>query len=393
MMTSNLKPQTIEKSSMIYLDYQSTSPIDPRVFKKMEPYIKQWFGNPHSEHVFGWKSAEAIDRTQQLIASLIGAEPSEILFTSGATESNNLAIQGIVHGNRFRSKNIITTAIEHKCVLSTSLAMKKYGCSVEIVPVEKNGIVDVGKIESAITENTLIVSVMLANNEIGTIQPIKKIGDLCSKRGITFHVDAAQAIGKIPINAKEMNIDLLSISGHKIYGPKGIGALYVSHHCPARIEPIIFGGAQQNNLRAGTVPTFLCVGLGEACRIAQEEIEKDNAHNLSLRDILIKKLLIQFPDLVVNGDLQHRISGNLNIQLPGVDSDALVTSLQDKVAFSTGAACNAGIVEPSYVLTALGLGIDEINSSIRLGFGRFTSHEDVILGTKLISEKAAQLRV
>lgn len=355
--------------------------------------MKQWFGNPHSEHVFGWKSAEAVDRTQQLIASLLEAEPSEILFTSGATESNNLAIQGIIHGNSSKSKHIITTAIEHKCVLNTSLAMKEYGCSVDIVPVGRNGIVDVGKIESTITENTLIISVMLANNEIGTIQPIKKIGDLCNKRGITFHVDAAQAIGKIPINVKEMNIDLLSISAHKIYGPKGIGALYVSHNCPSKIEPILFGGAQQNNLRAGTVPTFLCVGLGEACRLAQEEMEKDNAHTLSLRNTLIEKLRVYFPDLVINGDLQHRISGNLNVQLPGVDSDALVTSLQDKVALSTGAACNAGIAEPSYVLTALGLGIDEINSSIRLGFGRFTSHEDVNLGAELISEKAIQIRV
>ena len=360
----------------------------------MEPYMKQWFGNPHSEHVFGWKSAEAVDGARKLIASLIDAESSEILFTSGGTEANNLAIQGVVLGcHEARTKHIITTSIEHKCVLNTAFAMKKYGCSVDIVPVEKNGIVDVASIESALAEDTLMISVMLVNNEIGTIQPIKKVGEICNEKGITFHVDATQAIGKIPINTKEMNIDLLSISGHKIYGPKGIGALYMSHHCPARIEPIIFGGAQQNNLRAGTVPTFLCVGLGEACRIAQEEMEKDNAHNLSLRDILIKKLLIQFPDLVVNGDLQHRISGNLNIQLPGVDSDALVTSLQDKVAFSTGAACNAGIVEPSYVLTALGLGIDEINSSIRLGFGRFTSHEDVILGTKLISEKVSQLRV
>ena len=377
---------------MIFLDYQSTSPLDPRVVEKMQPYMTRWFGNPHSEHIFGWKSAEAIDKAQELIASTIGAEPSEILFTSGATESNNLAIQGILRNNKSESKHFVTTSIEHKCVLNTALAMREYGCLVDMVPVEKNGIVNVGKIESALTKDTVMVSVMFVNNEIGTIQPIKEIGELCNKKGITFHVDAAQAIGKVPIDVKEMEIDLLSISGHKVYGPKGIGALYISHYYSSKIEPIIFGGAQQNNLRAGTVPAFLCAGLGEACRIADEEMEKNRTHYLLLRDTLIDKLRDHSPDLVINGDLNQRIPGNLNIQLPGVDSDALVTALQDKVAFSTGAACNAGIVEPSYVLAALGLNIDQINSSIRLGFGRFTSLEEINRATDLISEKAAQIK-
>ena len=377
---------------MIFLDYQSTSPLDPRVVEKMEPYMMQWFGNPHSEHIFGWKSAEAIDKAQELIASLIGAEPSEILFTSGATESNNLAIQGILRNNKSKSKHLVTTSIEHKCVLNTALAMRKYGCLVDIVPVEKNGIIDAGKIESALTKDTVMVSVMLVNNEIGTIQPVREIGELCSKKGIAFHVDAAQAIGKVPINVEEMKIDLLSISGHKVYAPNGIGALYVSHCYSSKIEPIIFGGAQQNNLRAGTVPAFLCAGLGEACRIAEEEMEEDREHSLLLQNTLIEKLSTHFPGLVINGDLLKRIPGNLNIQLPGVDSDALVTALQDKVAFSTGAACNAGIVEPSYVLAALGLNIDEINCSIRLGFGRFTSLEEVNSAIDLISEKAIQIR-
>ncbi|MCY3624446.1 MAG: cysteine desulfurase family protein [Candidatus Dadabacteria bacterium] len=377
---------------MIFLDYQSTSPLDPRVVEKMQPYMTRWFGNPHSEHIFGWKSAEAIDKAQELIASIIGAEPSEILFTSGATESNNLAIQGLLRNNKSRSKHLVISSIEHKCVLNTARAMRKYGCLVDVVPVEKNGIVDIKKIESTLTKDTVIVSVMLVNNEIGTIQPIREIGELCNKKGIAFHVDAAQAVGKVPINVKEMKIDLLSISGHKVYGPKGIGALYVSHHYSSKIEPIIFGGAQQNNLRAGTVPAFLCAGLGEACRIADEEIEKDRTHNLLLRNALIDKLRTHFPGLVINGDLNQRIPGNLNIQLPGVDSDALVTMLQDKVAFSTGAACNAGIVEPSYVLAALGLSIDEINCSIRLGFGRFTSLEEVNRAIDLISEKAIQIR-
>ncbi len=358
----------------------------------MQPYMTRWFGNPHSEHIFGWKSAKAIDKAQELIASIIEAEPPEILFTSGATESNNLAIQGILRNNKSKSKHLVTTSIEHKCVLNTALAMRKSGCMVDIVPVEKNGIVDVQKIESALTKDTVIVSVMLVNNEIGTIQPVREIGELCSEKGIAFHVDAAQATGKVPINVKEMKIDLLSISGHKVYGPKGIGALYISRHYSSKIEPIIFGGTQQNNLRAGTVPAFLCAGLGEACRIADEEMEKDRERNLLLRDTLIGKLHTHFPDLVINGDLNQRIPGNLNIQLPGVDSDALVTALQDKVAFSTGAACNAGIVEPSYVLTALGLSIDEINNSIRLGYGRFTSLEEVNRAIDLISEKAIQVR-
>ncbi len=377
---------------MIFLDYQSTSPLDPRVVEKMQPYMTRWFGNPHSEHIFGWKSAEAIDKAQELVASIIGAEPAEILFTSGATESNNLAIQGILRNNKSESKHFVTTSIEHKCVLNTALAMRKYGCLVDMIPVEKNGIIDIEKIESALTKDTFMVSVMLVNNEIGTIQPVREIGELCSKKGITFHVDAAQAIGKVSINVKEMKIDLLSISGHKVYGPKGIGALYISHHYFSKIEPIIFGGTQQNNLRAGTVPMFLCAGLGEACRIANEEMEKDQAHNLLLRNVLIDRLRTSFPGLVINGDLQQRIPGNLNIQLPGVDSDALVTALQDKIAFSTGAACNAGIVEPSYVLTALGLNIDEINNSIRLGYGRFTSLEEVNRAIDLISEKAIQIR-
>ena len=280
---------------MIFLDYQSTSPLDPRVIERMEPYMMKWFGNPHSEHIFGWKSAEAIDQAQKSIASLIGAEPSEILFTSGATESNNLAIQGILRNKKFKLKHFITTSIEHKCVLNTALAMRKYDCLVDIVPVEKNGIVDVRKIESALTKDTVMVSVMLVNNEIGTIQPVREIGELCSKRNITFHVDAAQATGKVLINVKEMKIDMLSISGHKAHGPKGIGALYVSHHYSSKIEPIIFGGSQQNNLRAGTVPAFLCAGLGEACRIAKEEMEKDQEHNLLLRDTLIGKLRTHFP--------------------------------------------------------------------------------------------------
>ena len=377
---------------MIFLDYQSTTPIDPRVVAIMEPYMTQWFGNPHSEHIFGWKSVEAIDRAQKLIASSIDAEPSEILFTSGATESNNLAIQGILRKNKSKLKHLVTTSIEHKCVLNTALAMKKYGCPVDLIPVEKNGIIDIGKIESALSKNTVMVSVMLVNNEIGTVQPVREIGELCSKKNITFHVDAAQAVGKVPINVKEMKIDLLSISGHKIYAPKGIGALYISHRYSSEIEPIIFGGAQQNNLRAGTVPAFLCAGLGEACRIADEEMDKDQTHNLLLRDALTDKLRAQFPGLVINGDPNQRIPGNLNIQLPGIDSDALVTALQDKVAFSTGAACNAGIIEPSYVLAALGLNIDQINNSIRLGFGRFTSLEEINRAADLISEKAVQIK-
>jgi cysteine desulfurase len=376
----------------IYLDHHATTPPDPRVVVAMQPYLGRSFGNPHSEHVLGWEAADAVDRAAGAVADLIGAAPGEIIFTSGATEANNLAIQGVARSAARRGNQIVTTAIEHKCVLNTALTLRKWGFRVDVVPVQPNGIVDPDAVARALGDDTALVSVMLANNEIGTIQRIAEIGALCKERGIAFHTDAAQGAGKVPIDVMEIDIDLLSISGHKLYGPKGIGALYVSRHCPVPLEPLIIGGAQQNGLRAGTVPTFLCVGFGEACRIAAAELETDKVHSLALRDAFLSALKRRFPDMVVNGDLEQRLPGNLNLRLPGVDADSLLTALQGKLAASTGSACNAGLIEPSYVLGALGLTLDEVNSSVRFGFGRFTSLEEVEGAAELLAKKAAALR-
>jgi cysteine desulfurase len=376
----------------IYLDYQATTPTDPRVAAAMLPYLEEAFGNPHSEHAFGWEAAEAVDRAAAAVASLIGAAAGEIVFTSGATEASNLAIQGVARSARRRGDHIVTTAIEHKCVLATALSLRKQGFAVDIVPVKSNGIVDLDVLAATLRDDTALVSVMLANNEIGTVQPIAEIGALCRERGIVFHTDAAQAVGKLSIDVDELDVDLLSLSAHKLYGPKGIGALYVSRHCPVPLEPLIIGGAQQNGLRAGTVPTFLCAGLGVACQIAEAELEADRRHSLSLRDAFLATLRERFPRVIVNGDLDHRLSGNLNVRLPGVDAESLLTALHGKLAASTGSACNTGLVEPSYVLQAIGLGLEEVNSSIRFGFGRFTSIDDVDRVADLLADKAATLR-
>lgn len=372
----------------IYLDYQATTPLDPRVRAAMLPYLEGEFGNPHSEHVFGWEAAEAVDEAAKGVAGLIGAAAGEIVFTSGATEANNLAIRGVTQSDGRRGNHVVTTAIEHKCVLNTVLSLRKWGFAVDVVPVERSGRMELAAVRAALRDDTALVSVMMANNEVGTVQPIAEIGALCRERGIVFHTDAAQAVGKLSIDVAELNVDLLSLSGHKLYGPKGIGALYVSRHCPAPLEPLILGGAQQQGLRAGTVPPFLCVGLGEACRIAGAELERDRAHCEALRDALWSGLSARIPGLVVNGDMDHRLPGNLNVLFPNADADSLLSALQGKIAASTGSACNAGLIEPSYVLLALGLSLEEANSSIRFGFGRFTSINDVERATDLLANKA-----
>ena len=375
-------------TNRIYLDYQATTPLDPRVRTAMLPYLGDRFGNPHSEHVFGWEAAEAVDDAARNVAGLIGAAAGEIVFTSGATEANNLAVQGIARSDDRRGNHVVTTAIEHKCVLNTALSLHKWGFTVEVVPVDRRGRVDPAALRAALRDDTALVSVMMANNEVGTVQPIGEIGALCRERGIVFHTDAAQTVGKLPVDVGELDVDLLSISGHKLYGPKGVGALYVSRQCPAALEPLIIGGAQQHGRRAGTVPTFLCVGLGEACRIAGEEFEQDRGHCEALRDGFWSVLSSRVPDAVINGDSERLLPGNLNVLLPGSDADSLLSSLQGQIAASTGSACNAGLIEPSYVLLALGLTLDEANSSIRFGFGRFTSMEEAVRAADLIADKA-----
>lgn len=379
-------------SDWIYLDYQATTPLDPRVQAAMAPYLTESFGNPHSNHAFGWEAADAVEKAASAVASLLGASPGEILFTSGATEANNLAIQGIARSEHRRGDHIVTSAIEHKCVLNTLLALCKQGFRVDVVPVGRNGVVDLEAVASKLGEDTALVSIMLANNEIGTVQPIAQIGNLCRERGIVFHTDAAQAVGKLPVDVNDLNVDLLSLSGHKLYGPKGIGALYVSRQSPTPIEPLIYGGFQQQGLRGGTVPTFLCVGLGEASKIAETAIETDREHCLALREAFLTVLRSRMPEIVVNGDLTHRLPGNLNIRFQGVDAESLLNALKGKIAASTGAACNAGLIEPSYVLLALGLSNEEANSSIRFGFGRESTMEEVHQAAARLAEKAITLR-
>ncbi len=377
----------------IYLDYQATTPVDPRVVEAMLPYITGGFGNPHSEHSFGWQAYDAIERATEYVADLIGSATGEIIFTSGATEANNIAIQGVTRSSTRRGSHVLTSAIEHKSVLNTVLSLSNIGCEVQVVPVSNKGLIDTEHVVSCLRDDTILVSVGLANNEIGTIQPISELAALCRERGIVMHTDAAQAVGKIPIDVVELNVDLMSFSGHKLYGPKGIGTLYVSHHCPVVLEPLILGGAQQQGLRAGTMPTFLCVGLGEACRIANAEIETDQTNIRRLRERFLSVLYEHFDDLVINGTLKQRIEGNLNIQFPGLDAEAMLSSLQGRIAASTGSACNTGLMEPSHVLKALNLSLDSMASSVRIGFGRFLNEDDVTTAAELIVEKAKVLRM
>jgi cysteine desulfurase len=361
----------------IYLDYQASTPLDRAVGDAMRPYLDGWVGNPHSDHAFGWPAASIVEDARTAVADLIGADSGEIVITSGATEANNLALRGLIHSAPRHRDHVVVTAIEHKCVLTSALSLQEHGFHIDVVPPEPNGIVDPGRIERALGDGTALVSVMLANNEIGTLQPIAEIAELCRARGIVAHTDAAQAVGKIPVDVLSLGVDLLSLSGHKIYGPQGIGALYISRECPVALHPLMLGGAQQDGRRAGTVPVMLCAGLAAACKIAGERMTADHAHALRLRTLFLDALRLEFPNLTVNGDLEKRLAGNLNIRLPGCDADSLLARLRGQLAASTGSACNSGLIEPSYVLLALGLTLHEANSSIRFGFGRFTTAAEI----------------
>jgi cysteine desulfurase len=306
----------------IYLDYQASTPLDPAVGAAMRPYLDGWVGNPHSDHAFGWQAASIVEDAREAVADLIGADSGEIVITSGATEANNIALRGLVHAVPRRRDHVVVTAIEHKCVLESALSLRENGFLVDIVPVEPDGIVDPARIGRVLTDNTALVSVMLANNEIGTLQPVAEIGSLCRSRGIVLHTDAAQAVGKISVDVIELGVDILSLSGHKIYGPQGIGALYISRDCPVDLRPLLLGGVQQDGRRAGTVPVMLCAGLAAACRIADERMTDDRAESLRLRILLLDALRAAFPSLSVNGDLEKRLPGNLNIRLPGTTQTA-----------------------------------------------------------------------
>ena len=382
----------------IYLDNQSSTPLDPRVLEAMLPYFTEQFGNPHSEsHVYGHNAMAAIEAARGEVARLIGADPREIVFTSGATESNNLALKGAAHfarahpvGDKVRD-HLIAMTTEHKCVLESAAALEREGFAVSYLPVEPSGLVSPDRLAAAITDRTLLVSVMAAHNEIGVIQPLDEIGALCRSRGVLFHTDAAQAAGKIPLDVEAMKIDLMSISGHKIYGPKGVGALYVRRRPRVRLLPLIDGGGQERGLRSGTLPTPLCVGLGRAAELARAEMGEEAPRVQQLRDRLYAHLRRRIPDLQVNGELEHRLPGNLNFSVPGITASALIEACQS-VAMSTGSACTSASVEPSYVLRALGLPDDRANASIRLGLGRFTTATEVDFAAEAIAAAVSRLR-
>lgn len=361
----------------IYLDYQATTPCDPRVVEKMLPYFTEKFGNPHSRnHAYGWEAEEAVEQAREQVAAIIGADAKEIIFTSGATESNNLAIKGVAQFYKDKKDHIVTVVTEHKCVLDTCRHLEQEGFKVTYLPVKPNGLIDLAELEAVVTDKTAIVSVMGVNNEIGVIQPLAEIGAICRKKGAFFHTDCAQAVGKIPLDVNAMNIDLMSISGHKIYGPKGIGALYVRRRPRVRIVPMINGGGQERGMRSGTLATPLCVGLGEACAIAQAEMGAEAERLRGMRDRLLGGLKQRLPEIYVNGDLDNRVAGNINISFAFVEGEGLMMGVKD-LAVSSGSACTSASLEPSYVLRALGLDAEMAHTSLRFGLGRFTTQEDI----------------
>ncbi len=381
----------------IYLDYQATTPVDARVMETMTPYFTEMFGNPHStSHAYGWEARDAVEVARQQIAQMINADPREIVFTSGATESNNMAIKGV--GRFFDGRNgkakshMIAPVTEHKCVLESLKYLEKHGAEITWLPVDSDGLIDPAQIADAIRDDTALVSVMHVNNEIGVIQPIAEIGVICRERGVYLHTDAAQSAGKTPIDVAAMNVDLLSLSGHKMYGPMGIGALYVRRKPRVRLEPLMDGGGQERTLRSGTLPAPLVVGFGAAAQLVSEESDAEHTRIRDLRDRLAKGLRQRIADTHVNGSMTHRIGGNLNIGFAGIDSETLMDQLKDRVAVSSGSACTSAAVEPSYVLRALGLSDADAHASIRLCVGRMTTADQVEVAIDAIADAVTTLR-
>ncbi|HEX5093759.1 MAG TPA: IscS subfamily cysteine desulfurase [Burkholderiales bacterium] len=375
----------------IYLDYSATTPVDPRVAQKMIPFLTEFFGNPASRsHAFGWQAEEAIEEARGHVAALIGADPKEIVWTSGATEGNNLAIKGAAHFYQTKGKHLVTQKTEHKATLDTMRELERQGFECTYLDVEPSGLVDLAKLEAALRPDTIVVSIMMVNNEIGVIQPIAEIGELCRKRGIIFHCDAVQAAGKLPIDLATLKVDLLTVTAHKMYGPKGIGALYVRRKPRVRIEPQIHGGGHERGFRSGTLATHQIVGFGEAARIARLEMAADNERIRVLRDRLWKGIS-SMEEVVVNGDLERRIPGNLNVSFNYVEGESLIMAIKD-IAVSSGSACTSASLEPSYVLRALGRSDELAHSSIRFTLGKFTTQEEIDYAVDLVQTKVAKLR-
>jgi cysteine desulfurase len=371
----------------IYMDNHATTPVDPRVLDAMLPYFREDFGNAASRnHSFGWTAEEAVEKARKQIAGLIGATAKEIVFTSGATESNNLALKGVAEMYAERGNHIITAATEHKCVLDTAKKLEKHGYRITFLPVQQNGLIDLDMLRDAITEKTILVSIMYANNEIGVLQPVAEIGKVCKERRVLFHTDAAQAAGKVPVDVIRDNIDLLSLSGHKMYGPKGVGALYVRRKNPrVQLTAQMDGGGHERGMRSGTLNVPGIVGLGAACEIAAKEMPEESKRLAYLRDKLKDRLLVELDEVYINGSMEQRLPNNLNISFAYVEGESLLMGVND-VAVSSGSACTSATLEPSYVLKALGAGDDLAHSSIRFGIGRFNTEDEVdYVARKVIS--------
>jgi len=361
----------------IYLDNQATTQLDPTVLDAMMPYLTHKFGNAASRsHAFGWEAEEAVDIAREQVADLIEASPQEIIFTSGATESINLALKGSAHSNT-TNKHIITYETEHKAVLDICDFLQNSGFEVTYLSIKKDGLIDLDVLKKAIREDTFLISVLHANNEIGVIQPIAEIGKICKTHNIIFHVDAAQSVGKIPIDVEKLNIHLLSLSAHKIYGPKGCGALYIRRKNPRiEIDAIIHGGGHEKGFRSGTLAVHNIVGLGKACEISQQFMDEESTRLASLRDKLLNGLESEIPNLIINGNMTHRLAGNLNVSFPSAKSDSIMMSMRD-IALSSGSACTSASIQPSHVLKALGLTKEQSHASIRFGIGRFNTETEI----------------
>ena len=362
----------------IYMDNHATTPMDPRVFEAIRPYFVEVFGNAASRnHSFGWQAEEAVEKARKQIAELIGANSKEIVFTSGATESNNLALKGVAEMYAEKGNHIITAATEHKAILDTCKRLEKNGARVTYLPVQQDGLIDLDMLREAITGKTILISIMYANNEIGVVQPVAEIGKIAKEKGILFHTDGVQAVGKIPVNVIRDNVDLLSLSGHKVYGPKGVGALYVRRRNPrVQLTAQMDGGGHERGMRSGTLNVPGIVGLGAACAIAQKDMPEESKRMSFLRDKLKDKLTSQLDEVYINGSVEHRLPNNLNISFAFVEGESLLMGIND-VAVSSGSACTSATLEPSYVLKALGAGDDLAHSSIRFGLGRFNTEEEV----------------
>jgi cysteine desulfurase len=377
----------------IYLDYHATTPVDLRVVDAMVPYFHDRFGNAASRnHAFGWEAEEAVDRARKQVADLIGANPKEIVFTSGATESDNLAIKGVAEMYREKGNHLITAVTEHKAVIDTCKRLEKDGYRVTYLPVQKNGLIDLDDLRNAITDKTILITIMTANNEIGVIQPIAEIGAIAKAKGVLFHTDAVQAVGKIPFNVNDLKVDMASISAHKMYGPKGVGALYVRRRNPrVLLAPIIDGGGHERGMRSGTLNVPGIVGFGKAAELCMQEMAGDGERLRRLRDRLNEKLHQSLDEIYINGSMEHRLPHNLNISFAYVEGESLLMGIND-VAVSSGSACTSASLEPSYVLKALGAGDDLAHSSIRFGLGRWTTEEEVDYVVDKLAQVVTRLR-